>query len=172
MFLYYSDPGWGDEEDEQRESAFRAGVGSLCGRAKPAFVLDIIQRISAIIGPDIPLHAWGVKLKTLQAGVQLPGVISLDSGAWNNLWGLEHERRRASGLTVVDYSWHASHPAYQRKVAAAQAKPQQRGLSFFAASSSPLTQANSMRHFIADSLAEGDGRAEELLRLYQENADL
>src|SRR5689334_15035231 len=72
MFLSYSDPGWGDEEDEQRECAFRVGVGSMCGRAKPDFLLNVIQRIASVIGRDIPLHIWGVKLKTLQSGAHFP----------------------------------------------------------------------------------------------------
>ena len=162
MFLYYYDPGWGEPEDEEHESTFRVGIGGLCGRAKPAFVLDIVQRVSAIIGSDIPLHCWSVKLKTIQAGVQFPGVVSSDSGVWNSLWGREHERRRASGLTVVQYSWQVAQPNYERKIAVAQAKPQQRCLDF--TENAPIGRANTWRHHIADSLAEGDGMAEELLQ--------
>jgi hypothetical protein len=166
MFLYYSDPGWGDEEDDERGYPFRVGIGSLHGRAKPDFLLDVIQRVSAVIGKDIPLHCWGVKLRTLQAGVGLPGVISLDSGAWNGLWGQEHERRRASGLTVVDYSWQVSHPAYDHKIKAALASPQQRCLDF--AQRAPIERANASWHRIADRLSQGDGRAEEWLQQFME----
>ncbi|GCE15143.1 hypothetical protein [Tengunoibacter tsumagoiensis] len=66
--------------------------------------------------------------KTLQAGIVLPGVVSCDTGAWNGLFGREHEKRRTSGLSVVDYSLHVSYPAYSEKVAHAQQKPQQHGL--------------------------------------------
>jgi hypothetical protein len=126
-------------------------------------VLDIIQRISAILGEDIPLHCWGVKLATLKAGVSLPSVISSDSGAWNGLFGKEHERRRASDLSVVDYSWQVSQPAYERKVTAAQAKPQQYPLNF-SESENRLSKANAIRHRIVDSLVEEDGMAQQWLQ--------
>lgn len=130
MQAYYTDPGW-DEDDEEQEYGdplFRVGIGSLCGRAAAPFVLEIITRVRAIIGDDIPLHIWGLKLKTLQSGIAFPGVISCDSGAWNGLFGREHEKRRASGLTVVEYSWQMKHPIYLQKIAQAQQRPQQLGL--------------------------------------------
>ena len=43
--------------------------------------------------------------------------------------GKEHEKRRESGLTVVEYSWQVKHPAYMQKVAQAQQRPQQLGLA-------------------------------------------
>jgi hypothetical protein len=130
MQAYYTDPGRIDDDEESVhfENAFRVGIGSLCGRASPAFILEVVTRIQAIIGADIPLHLWGIKLKTLQSGIILPGVISCDTGAWNGLYGKEHEKRRKSGLTVVEYSWQTKHPIYMRKVARAQQRPQQHGL--------------------------------------------
>src|ERR1019366_10255571 len=120
MLAYYSDPGWDrDEEEEEYDQPFRVGIGSLCGRASPSFILDVVTRIQAILGIDVPLHLWGIKLGTLKAGIALPGVISCDSGAWNGLFGKEHEKRRASGLTVVEYSWQVKHPAYLQKLAQA-----------------------------------------------------
>jgi hypothetical protein len=132
MQAYYSDPGRIDDDEESVyfENAFRVGIGSLCGRASPAFILEVVTRIQAIIGADIPLHLWGIKLKTLQSGIVLPGVISCDTGAWNGLYGKEHEKRRKSGLTVVEYSWQVKHPVYMRKVARAQQHPQQHGLGW------------------------------------------
>jgi hypothetical protein len=129
MQAYYTDPGWWDDEEEGEhfEHIFRVGVGSLCRRS-PAFILEVITRIHAIIGCDIPLHIWAGKLKLLQAGIVLPGVISCDSGAWNGLFGREHEKRRASGLTVVEYSWQIKHPDYIQKIARAQDCPQQYAL--------------------------------------------
>jgi hypothetical protein len=131
MQAYYTDPGWWDDEEEGEhfEHVFRVGIGSLCRRS-PSFILEVVTRIQAIIGCDIPLHLWGVKLKTLQSGIVLPGVISCDTGAWNGLYGREHEKRRKSGLTVVEYSWQVKHPAYVRKVAMAQCGPQQPGLDW------------------------------------------
>ncbi len=83
-----------------------------------------------LIGRDIPLHLWGVKLQTLKAGVVLPGVVSLDTGAWNGLFGQEHERRRASGMTEVEYTWRVLQPRYEQRVAAALHAPQQLPLYF------------------------------------------
>jgi hypothetical protein len=126
MLAYYSDPGWDDDgEEEEYGNPFRVGIGSLCGRASPSFILEVVTRIQAIIGIDVPLHLWGIKLGTLKAGIALPGVISCDSGVWNGLFGKEHEKRRESGLTVVEYSWQVKHAAYMQKVAQAQQRPQQ-----------------------------------------------
>ena len=129
MQAYYSDPGWGDDDEEggHFENAFRVDVGSLC-RCSPTFILEVITRIWSIIGADIPLHQWTSKLKLLQSGMNLPGVISCDSGAWNGLFGREHEKRRKRGLTVVEYSWQVNHPSYAQKIAQAQHRPQQLGL--------------------------------------------
>lgn len=126
MHDYYSDCGWWDDEqpDTRYGDAFRVGIGSLCGRPL-SFIVEVIARVQAVIGIDIPLHLWGVKLKELQTGVALPGVISCDTGAWNGLFGHEHEKRRASGFTVTDYSWQVSYPTYAEKIARAQRLPRQ-----------------------------------------------
>jgi hypothetical protein len=125
MFAYYADPGRWDEDEEG--DAFRVGIGSLCGRP-PAFIAEIVACVRSIIGRDIPLHLWGVKLKVLQAGIELPGVVSCDTGAWNGLFGREHEKRRSSRLSEVQYSWQISYPAYRQKIQRAQQKPQQKSL--------------------------------------------
>ena len=52
-------------------------------------------------------------------------MVSLDTAAWNQLFGHEHEKRRASGLSVSAYSWLVSQPSYAHKVALAQSVPQQ-----------------------------------------------
>jgi hypothetical protein len=133
MLVYYSDPGFGDDnwgEGGHAALAWRAGLGSLCRRVSAAFILKVIQRVQTIIGIDVPLHLWGVKLGTLKKGIALPCVVSCDSGTWSGLFGKEHEKRRNSGLTVVEYSWQEKHPDYLRKVAQAQRRPQQLGLVF------------------------------------------
>lgn len=132
-------------------------------------MFDVIQRVSAIIGKDIPLHCWGVKLKTLQAGVEPPGVVSSDSGAWSGLFGREHERRRESGLSVVQYSWQVSQPRYARKVWHALASPHQEWLDF--TTSSQISRANAVRHRLVDSLVEGDGIAEAYLQQLMQQED-
>ena len=93
MHDYYRDDGWWNDEQPatQYGNTFRVGIGSLCGRSI-TFMLEVIARIQSIIGIDIPLHLWGVKLKELQAGVDFSGAISCDTGAWNGLFGREHEK--------------------------------------------------------------------------------
>jgi hypothetical protein len=122
MRAYYSDPGWWEDEESEAQygSAFRVGAGSLAGRADPTFIFEVITRIQTIIGRDVPLHLWGIKLKTLQSGIAFPGVISCDSGAWNGLFGREHKKRRESRMSVVAYSWQVQQPAYALKIARAQ----------------------------------------------------
>ncbi len=121
MHETYLDMGCTDEEQEQQESAFRVGIGSLCGR-DPMLVHEIISTVRAIIG-DIPLHLWGTKLEFLRSPVA-PGIVaSLDSAAWNGLWGPEHEARRQSGLSEALYSWTVSYPRYAQRVAAALQQP-------------------------------------------------
>ena len=131
MSRYYSDPGWWNDDDEEGSfgNTFRVGIGSLC-RRPATFILDVVSRVRTILGSLIPLHIWGAKLRVLQAGIAFPGFVSCDSGAWNGLFGLEHEARRASGLTVTEYSWQVSYPDYAQKIARAQQKPQQFALDF------------------------------------------
>ena len=124
MHDYYRDDGWWDEEqlDTQYGNTFRVGIGSLCGRPL-TFILEVITCIQSIIGIDIPLHLWEIKLRELQVGASLDGVVSCDTGAWNGLFGREHEKRRASGLSVTEYSWQVSYPSYAKKVAHTQHLP-------------------------------------------------
>ncbi|GHO88210.1 hypothetical protein [Dictyobacter formicarum] len=129
MHDYYADTGWwnDDQPDTQYGNSFRVGLGSLCGRPL-TFILEVIARVQAIIGRDIPLHLWGVKLKELQSGSALPGVISCDTGAWSGLFGREHKLRQASGFSVREYSWQVSYPRYAGNVKHAQQKPVQASL--------------------------------------------
>jgi hypothetical protein len=129
MCAYYDDPG-SPNDDECAFPIFRVGIGSLVGRT-PRFIAEVVACVQRVIGIHIPLHAWGVKLKTFQAGIDLPGVVSCDTGAWGNLFYHEHESRRASGLTVTDYSWQISYPRYKDKFQRAQ--QQARQMSLFSA---------------------------------------
>ena len=121
MFQTYLDTGWTDEEQEQEESAFRVGVGSLCGR-DPGLVHEIIGAIRAVIGL-IPLHLWGTKLQFLRSPLDECMIASMDSAAWNCLWGENHEARRQSGLSEAQYCWKVSYPHYAKQVAAATEQP-------------------------------------------------
>jgi hypothetical protein len=128
MSRYYHDPGrWDEEEiDAGYGSAFRVGIGSLCGRATPVFLVELLKMLRDSI--ITPFHLWGIKLGTLQKGIELPGVISCDTSAWNGLFGKEHEEQKDSGKTETEYSWQVSMPDYQQKVAAALALPKQSNL--------------------------------------------
>lgn len=125
MWTHYWDTGSGDEEQEQRPSAFRVAIGSLCRRLPRALVYTILLRVMDIIGSDVPIHLLGTKLHFLQFPGELPAHLSLDTGAWNELFGKEHEARRASGLSVRDYSWQVCQPRYADKIATALSAPKQ-----------------------------------------------
>lgn len=153
MYTWYSDPATQQEDDEV--SAFRVGVGSLAGRARLPFMLDILDRIQHVLGKDIPLHLWGVKLQTLKAGIELPGVVSLDTGAWNGLFGHEHEKRRESGLTEVEYSWRVSQPRYEQRVQHALQAPHQLPFSFLP-DGSPWNYVRGIAPRIANAIAQED----------------
>jgi hypothetical protein len=124
MFTFYSEAATWNEPGEERLANFRVGIGSLCRRS-PKVVAAVSEVVSQILGKCIPLHGWGWKLKIVQTGQELSGVVSLDTAAWNRLFGYEHEKRRASGLSVSAYSWLVSQPLYAQKVALAQRFPQQ-----------------------------------------------
>jgi hypothetical protein len=57
LFILFR-PGWADDEKEDVYfgNPFRVGIGSLSGRTSPAFILEVITRIQAIIDIDVPLH--------------------------------------------------------------------------------------------------------------------
>jgi hypothetical protein len=124
MFAFYAEVATFDEAEEERLAFFRVGIGSLCKRP-PKMIAAIAEAVSELLGTFLPLHCWGCKLKVLQAGQALPGVVSLDTAAWNQMFGPEHEKRRVSGLSVSEYSWLVSQPDYARKVALTQETPQQ-----------------------------------------------
>ena len=121
---FYMEASTWDEPDEVRSDYFRIGLGSLCRRS-PRIVAAVAEAVSQILGTAIPLHAWGCKLRVLQCGQSLPGIISMDSSAWNGRFGPELEKQRKSGLTESAYAWRVSQPTYAQKVAAAQAIPKQ-----------------------------------------------
>jgi hypothetical protein len=121
MFETYWDGGCTDYEQEQEESRFRVGIGSLCGR-DPLLVHEIVSTVQAIIGL-VPLHLWGTKLRFLQSPRDVGMIASMDSAVWNGLWGENHEDRRQSGLSEARYCWNVSYPRYAERVAEAKAQP-------------------------------------------------
>lgn len=131
MVGYYLEASTWDEPGEERLTQFRVGLGSLVPRS-PAFVLATLEAVQYVLGRLlVRYHLWGKKLALLHYQTILPGVVSLDTAAWNGLYGRQHARRRASGLSERAYSWQVSQPAYAQRVAVALAKPQR--LPLFAA---------------------------------------
>lgn len=107
---------------------WRVGVGTLCRRASVQMIHDVVRAVSAVL-PGIPLHLWGIKLSALQSPIAMPAqVVSVDSAAWNGLFGSDREEWKASGLPQRQWSWDVSYPRYEGKVAAALAEPKQLSL--------------------------------------------
>lgn len=105
------------------DSAWRVGIGTLCRRASEGMIRDVVAAVREQL-PGVPLHLWGVKLGLLKsAGGPPPGVVSVDSAAWNGMFGRDLELRRGSELTQREYAYQVALPAYRAKVAAALAQP-------------------------------------------------
>lgn len=106
---------------------FRVGIGTLCHRASAKMVQRVAQAVADEL-PSMPLHLWGVKLLVLRSAYELPGVISVDSAAWD-VSGMGRDGaialkdRQAKGLTQKEYAHHYSLPRYLRMVDAALATP-------------------------------------------------
>ena len=151
--FYYELQSWQDEDDEQAVAShyFRVGIGGLCRRAKPLWAHDLMNQLWGIIGIDISFHLWGMKLGFLKCERLLRSDISMDTNAWNGLWGEEHEKRRKSKMTERDYSWLVSYPAYAQKVEAALNQPKQ--LSWVEPAAAKLSPRRmfDLNHEIADS---------------------
>lgn len=119
MYETYLDTGWTDEEQEA--SAYRVGVGSLCGRS-PQIVHEIVETVRSVLG-YVPLHLWGTKLTFLRSPLGQESVISMDSAAWTGLWGSAHEERRHSGLSEAQFCWATSYPRYKERIQSALQQP-------------------------------------------------
>lgn len=75
---------------------------------------------------DIPLHAWGLSLRTLRTPIVLPRqVISCDSSSWNWRYGRDVEDCRASGLSVRQWAITVALPRYQAAVEYGRSSPKQ-----------------------------------------------
>lgn len=108
--------------------AWRVGIGTLCRRASVSMIHDVARAVTEVL-PGIPLHLWGIKLGALQSPLAMPErVVSVDSAAWNGLFGSDREKWKASGLAQRQWSWEVSYPRYERKVARALDQPKQLSL--------------------------------------------
>lgn len=112
-------------EDGDDLPVFRVCLGSICG-ATPATVREVLRQVQEIVGQWIPFHLLGWKLKGIQNGDELVGVISYDTAAFNDRLNEEgRERQRESGKTQAHYLWEDAQPRYKGKLERAQAAPVQ-----------------------------------------------
>jgi hypothetical protein len=107
-----------------RYQMFRVGIGTLCARASANMVQRVVRAVVDEL-PGVPLHLWGVKLSVLQSSYSLPQVVSVDSGAWNGLFGRGRTEWKESGLKQAEYEFNVALPRYLNKVEAALMKPKQ-----------------------------------------------
>lgn len=115
----------------QPASGWRVGVGTLCRRASTGQIRDVVSAVREEL-PGVPLHLWGLKLGAIQAGLP-DGVASVDSAAWNGLFGSAREEWRQSGLSQRRWSLSIALPRYVEKVARALDRPRTLPLLFGAA---------------------------------------
>lgn len=105
-------------------SMWRVGIGTLCQRSA-----ETIRQVCAAVAeelPGVPLHAWGVSLRTFRSPMMLPPqVISFDSSSWNYLYGRSVERWRASGLSQRQWTITIALPRYLNAVEQGVASPKQ-----------------------------------------------
>jgi hypothetical protein len=106
-------------------SAFRVGIGTLCRRADAAMIRSVVGAVAAEL-PGVPLHLWGVKLAALSSGDALPEqVASVDSAAWNGLFGTGRTKYHDSGMTQREYIHKVALPSYLERFDAALSGPKQ-----------------------------------------------
>jgi hypothetical protein len=93
--------------------AWRVGIGTLCQRADTRMIHDVVSAVVGVLGADVPLHLWGVKMAALSGTEALPGnVVSVDSAAWNGFFGTGHEAWKRSGMTKREYAYEVALPEY------------------------------------------------------------
>jgi hypothetical protein len=109
--------------------AFRVGIGTLCRRADVRMIHAVVRAVNEEL-PGVPLHLWGVKLGALQSAAGLPHQVrSVDSAAWNGLFGRDIEKARAervaAGISRAQHCWQVMLPRYRAKVETALQQPKQ-----------------------------------------------
>ncbi len=98
------------------DSAFRVGIGTLCARASVEMIQDVVLAVAAIL-PDAPLHLWGVKLGLAKSPIAIPEqVISLDSGAWNGMFGHGRNLWKETPYSQREWCLKVALPAYEQKL--------------------------------------------------------
>lgn len=101
---------------------FRVGIGTLCHRATPKMIHSIVCAINKEL-PGINFHLWGVKKTMLTSDIMLPdSVISVDSAAFNGMWGRGREEwkmaRKSDGTRYKqgEYSLRVKLPRYMEDI--------------------------------------------------------
>lgn len=111
-----------------QSALFRVGIGTLCARPFTADIQAIVCAVADIL-PDVSFHLWGVKLQVLKSKVQLPRITSVDSAAWNGLFGKDRHKAReiyqALNITKRAYEFDIALPQYMGKVQHALQQPKQ-----------------------------------------------
>jgi hypothetical protein len=111
-----------------QSSPFRVGIGTLCRRASVALIRSVIDAVQQEL-PATPLHLWGIKLGLLKDRQELPeSVVSVDSAAWNGMFGTHLKTWKGSGMVKNKYAYTVALPAYRKKIDAALNEPKQRSL--------------------------------------------
>jgi hypothetical protein len=88
-------------------------------------IRDVVMAVTSVL-PDVPLHLWGVKLGAFKNEEGFPETIeSIDSAAWNGLFGTNRERWRASGMSQREWSYKVALPEYLQKIASIQKQRKQ-----------------------------------------------
>jgi hypothetical protein len=104
-------------------SGWRVGIGTLCRRSKSAFIHHVVQAVAGEL-PGFSFHLWGVKLDALRTAIDLPGVVSVDSGVWHGARDEQGKAWKRYGKKL-DYAYYKALPAYQAKVMLAVNGPKQ-----------------------------------------------
>jgi len=98
------------------ESAFRVGIGTLCHRASTQMIQDVVLAVTRILS-RVTIHLWGVKLGLAQSVYAIPEqVVSVDSGAWNGMWGRGSEIWKESGFSQREWCFKVGLPSYEAKL--------------------------------------------------------
>lgn len=102
-----------------QDDLFRVGIGTLCARPFSGDIQAIVNAVADIL-PGVRFHLFGVKLQVLKSQVALPRIASVDSAAWNGIFGKDRHLARdeytRNGITKSYYELNVALPRYMAKV--------------------------------------------------------
>jgi hypothetical protein len=112
----------------QKQSTWRVGIGTLCRRTRVGTIRQVCAAVAEEL-PGVPLHLWGVSLRTFRAPVALPTqAVSFDSSSWNRLFARGREEWHTSGLRQRQWTITIALPRYLAAVEHAWSSPKQLSL--------------------------------------------